>query len=73
MTANLLFWDTNMATVTSRENTLDKIICSIKGDNFFFSVSSAFATEDHLKGVAVMCHFATPTERDQLSTEVMTS
>ena len=46
-----------------------KIICSIKCDSFFFffSVSSVFASEDQLKGVAVMCHFATPTERDQLN------
>ena len=37
-----------------------KIICSIKCDSFFFSVSSIFASEDQLKGVTV-------TERDQLN------
>ena len=31
-------------------------------------MSSVFASEDQLKGVAVMCDFATPTERgDQLN------
>ena len=44
-----------------------KIICSIKCDSFFFSVSSVFASEDQQKGVTVMCHFATPTEMDQLN------
>ena len=86
MAAVLLFWDTNMAAVTSSEDTLllalidvpykplkaalarqIKIICSIKCDSFFFSVSSVFASEDQQKGVTVMCHFATPTEMDQLN------
>ena len=81
MAAVFLFWDTNMAAVTSSEDTLllalidilykplkaalarqIKIICSIKCDSFFFSVSSVFASEDQLKGVAVTCHFATRKE-----------
>ena len=33
---------------------------------FFFSELS-FASEDQQKGVTVMCHFATPTEMDQLN------